>query len=133
VGSSERQSKANDPNRRSVRCKRWLGGATGTANMECCSRGKRILVRTRAVDRWHRYLQLPEVHYQLSSVMVPVVEDQRPHQSDTRSRKDLPLSLSGSPYRCGCLVSSRLSHSAAAAALASNAGMRSAAEDNTGA
>ena len=78
--------------------------AIGTANMECCSRVKRILVRTRAVDRWHRYLQLPKIHDQLSSVMVPVVEDQRPHQSDTRSRKDLPLSLSGSPHRCRCLV-----------------------------
>src|SRR5579864_7556110 len=60
--------------------------------------GKRILVRTAAVDHGNRDFQQPQIDRELSAMMVPVIHHDRADHTGTRLGEDFSVSSRQSPW-----------------------------------
>ena len=68
---------------------------------------KRILISGGAVDRWHRDVEQSQVDEQLSTMMVPVIEQKRPENGCARCRKQFSAPGHESPRRARAFIAQR--------------------------
>src|SRR4029450_3270768 len=58
---------------------------------------ERILVGAGTVDRWHRHADLTEIDGQLTSVVIPVIQHERPERSSDWKGHHFPVAVRHAP------------------------------------
>ena len=75
--------------------------------MRALSIRKRIFISGGSVDRWHRYVEQPQVDEQLSTMVIPVIEQERPQNGRSRCRKQFSAPGHESPRRARAFITQR--------------------------
>src|SRR5262245_42078179 len=74
------------------------------SGMRALSIRKRVFISGGSIDRWHRYVEQSQVDQQLSTMVIPAIEQERPEIGRARCRKQFSASGHESPRRARAFI-----------------------------